>query len=136
MNLIDTWQYWVTTILFFGGLYITISSNNLIKKLAGLSIFQTAVIIFYVSLAKIKGGTAPILMEHSKHIIYDNPLPHVLMLTAIVVGIATTAVGLALVIRIHRVYDSIEEDDVRNQIRTTSIESLPIKEDIEESSFN
>ena len=90
------------------GLYITITHGNLIKKLIGLSIFQTSVFIFYISSAKIEGGTAPILLEDVN--LYSNPLPHVLILTAIVVGIATTALGLALVIRIHEAYGSIEEE--------------------------
>ena len=106
----EQYNYWIVIILMMMGLYITITHGNLIKKLIGLSIFQTSVFIFYISVAKIEGGTAPILLEGAK--LYSNPLPHVLILTAIVVGIATTAVGLTLVLRIHEAYDSIEEEDI------------------------
>ena len=90
------------------GLYIIISNQNFIKKLVGLSIFQSSVFIFYISLGKVSGGTAPILTG-IEDTIYSNPLPHVLILTAIVVGIATNALGLALVVRIQEAFKSIEE---------------------------
>ena len=91
---------------------------DLVKKLVGLSLFQTS-IFFYISLGKINNGTAPIIAEgHDGHgssdILYSNPLPHVLILTAIVVGVATTALGLALVLRIKASFNSIEEDDILN----------------------
>jgi multicomponent Na+:H+ antiporter subunit C len=92
------------------GLYIIVSRSNMIKKLVGLSIFQTSVYLLYVSPGKIIGGTAPIISDDFT--VYSNPLPHVLILTAIVVGVATLALGLALVIRINEAYGSIEEDDV------------------------
>ena len=92
------------------GLYTLISRSNLMKKLAGLAMFQTAVILFYVSLGKVNGGTVPIV--DSNYTVYSNPLPQVLMLTAIVVGVATTALGFALVIRIKESYNSIEEDEI------------------------
>jgi len=95
------------------GFYIVISHGNLIKKLLGLTIFQTAVFILYISIGKIKGGTAPILDEGFS--LYSNPLPHVLILTAIVVGIATTALGLALVVRINEAYGTIEEDEIQKK---------------------
>jgi multicomponent Na+:H+ antiporter subunit C len=94
-----------------GGLFIVISQNNLVKKLVGLAIFQTSVFIFYISVGKMAGGTAPILTDGPKTL-YSNPLPHVLILTAIVVGVATTALGLALVLRIHAAFGSIEDDEV------------------------
>ncbi|MGN7612849.1 cation:proton antiporter subunit C [Magnetococcales bacterium HHB-1] len=99
--------YWLTIMLMMNGLFIVIADGNLVKKLVGLNIFQTSVFILYVSMSKVYDGTAPILDEGIK--IYSNPLPHVLILTAIVVGIATTALGLALVVRIRRAYGSIEE---------------------------
>jgi multicomponent Na+:H+ antiporter subunit C len=94
-----------------GGLFIVISQNNMMKKLVGLAIFQTSVFLFYITVGKVAGGTAPILMSYGKTA-YSNPLPHVLILTAIVVGVATTALGLALVLRIHAAFGSIEDDEV------------------------
>ena len=101
---------WVTVILMVIGLYVVLARGNLIKKLIGLSIFQTSVYLLYVGPGKILGGTAPIIAEGFT--VYSNPLPHVLILTAIVVGVATLALGLALVVRIHEAYGTIEEDEV------------------------
>tara|TARA_R110001592_G_scaffold99067_1_gene282373 strand:+ start:1634 stop:2026 length:393 start_codon:yes stop_codon:yes gene_type:complete len=112
---------WVVVVLMMCGLYIVIAHGNLIKKLVGLAIFQTSVYIFYISMAKVEGGTAPILADGIKQ--FSNPLPHVLILTAIVVGIATTALGLALVLRIKEAYDSIEEEDVQALDNKTQAES-------------
>lgn len=102
--------YWATIFLMIGGLYILIARGNLLKKLIGLGIFQTSVYLLYIAPAKIVGGTAPILAEGFDT--YSNPLPHVLILTAIVVGVATLALGLALVVRIREAYGSIEEDEI------------------------
>ncbi len=104
---------WVVVVLMMIGLYIVIAHGNLVKKLIGLSIFQTSVFIFYISMAKVDGGTAPILADGVTQ--YSNPLPHVLILTAIVVGIATTALGLSLVVRIKEAYSSIEEENIQKQ---------------------
>ncbi|MFC3123406.1 cation:proton antiporter subunit C [Agaribacter flavus] len=103
-------NYWLIIVVMMVGLYTLISRTNLMKKLAGLAMFQTAVILFYVSLGKVKDGTVPIV--DAAYEIYSNPLPQVLMLTAIVVGVATTALGFALVIRIKEAYESIEEDEI------------------------
>ncbi|MCP4806467.1 MAG: cation:proton antiporter subunit C [Proteobacteria bacterium] len=111
-ELLGLWNYHVVIVLMMIGLYIVISRDNLVKKVMGLSIFQVAVILFYVSIGRVDGGTAPILIEGAEDAIYSNPLPHVLMLTAIVVGIATTALGLALVVRIHEAYGTVEEDEL------------------------
>ena len=92
------------------GLYIVMSSRNLFKKIIGLNIFQASVFIFYISMGKVAGGSAPIIK--SGITVYSNPLPHVLILTAIVVGVATTALGLALVVRLYAAYGSIEENDI------------------------
>jgi multicomponent Na+:H+ antiporter subunit C len=92
------------------GLYILIARGNLIKKLVGLAVFQTSVYLLYIAPGKLIGGTAPIIAEQFR--IYSNPLPHVLILTAIVVGVATLALGLALVVRIYEAYGSIEEDEI------------------------
>lgn len=108
-------EYWVCICLMMVGLYIVIARDHLVKKIMGLNIFQVSVIMFYVALAKIEGGTAPILYAHGAgppDPIYSNPLPHVLMLTAIVVGVATTAVGLALVVRIQEAYGTVEGDEI------------------------
>ncbi|MBE2242791.1 MAG: cation:proton antiporter subunit C [Burkholderiaceae bacterium] len=92
------------------GLFIVIARGNLIKKLVGLSIFQSSVYLLYIAPGKVIGGTAPVVSDAFK--LYSNPLPHVLILTAIVVGIATLALGLALVVRIRETYGSIEEDEI------------------------
>jgi multicomponent Na+:H+ antiporter subunit C len=105
------YHYWVVIFLMMAGLYTVISRSNLVKKVIGINIFQVSVIMFYVSMGKVRGGTAPIEAEGFE--IYSNPLPHVLMLTAIVVGVATTALALALVVRIDEAYESIEEDEIR-----------------------
>jgi multicomponent Na+:H+ antiporter subunit C len=102
--------YAVTVFLMIAGLFIVIARGNLIKKLVGLGIFQTSVYLLYIAPGKLIGGTAPILSE--AFTVYSNPLPHVLILTAIVVGVATLALGLALVVRIREAYNSIEEDDI------------------------
>jgi multicomponent Na+:H+ antiporter subunit C len=103
-------SYWATIYLMVAGLYILIARANLIKKLVGLSIFQTSVYLLYIAPGKLIGGTAPIIAPGFQ--LYSNPLPHVLILTAIVVGIATLALGLALVVRIREAYGTIEEDEV------------------------
>ena len=107
------YNYWIVVVLMMIGFYIVIAHGNLVKKLVGLTIFQTSVFIFYISIANVDGGTAPILAEGISR--YSNPLPHVLILTAIVVGIATTAVGLALVMRIKDAYGSVEEEDIQQK---------------------
>lgn len=101
---------WVTVVLMVIGLYVVLARGNLIKKLVGLGIFQTSVYLLYIGPGKILGGTAPIIADGFT--VYSNPLPHVLILTAIVVGVATLALGLALVVRIHEAYGTIEEDEI------------------------
>jgi multicomponent Na+:H+ antiporter subunit C len=111
--ILGLYNYWIVVVLMMIGFYIVIAHGNLIKKIVGLSIFQTSVFIFYISMAKVDGGTAPILTEGVDK--YSNPLPHVLILTAIVVGIATTALALALTVRIKEAYGSIEEEEIQNK---------------------
>ncbi len=111
--LIGLYNYWVVVVLMMVGFYIVIAHGNLIKKIVGLTIFQTSVFIFYISMAKVDGGTAPILADGISQ--YSSPLPHVLILTAIVVGIATTALGLALTVRIKEAYGSIEEEEIQKK---------------------
>lgn len=113
MNIIGLYNYWIVVVLMLIGFYIVIAHENLIKKLVGLNIFQTSVFFLYISMANVSGATAPILDENYQ--LYSNPLPHVLILTAIVVGIATTSLGLALVVRIHEAYGSIEENAIQVQ---------------------
>ncbi len=110
MTLGGHFTYFITVFLMIAGLFIVISRSNLIKKLVGLGIFQTSVYLLYIAPGKLVGGTAPILSD--AFTIYSNPLPHVLILTAIVVGVATLALGLALVVRIREAYESIEEDEI------------------------
>ncbi len=108
-------NYWLFIFLMMTGLYIVISRGNLIKKIVGLNIFQTSVFMFYIAIGKVSGGTAPIFplkMKIDPNTIYSNPLPHVLILTAIVVGVATTSLGLALIVRIREAYGSIEDEDI------------------------
>lgn len=113
MRALELWNYWAVIILMMIGLYIVIARDNLVKKVMGLSILQVSVIMFYVSMGKISAGTAPVLVEGaSKAVVYSNPVPHVLMLTAIVVGVATTALALSLVIRIQEGYGTVEEDEI------------------------
>jgi len=134
----EQYNYAVVMILMMTGLYIVFASRNLIKKLAGLSIFQTSVFLLYITIGKVAGGQPPIVESHGEDhaslepvllaaaeakdaasyaaghsdVLYSNPLPHVLILTAIVVGVATLAIGLSLVVRIREVYGTIEEDGI------------------------
>ena len=103
-------NYWLVIVLMMLGLYVVMANENLIKKIVGLSVFQSAVFILYISMGKVDGGSAPIVSNVAR--VYSNPLPHVLILTAIVVGVATTAVALALAVRIHQAYGSLEEDEI------------------------
>jgi multicomponent Na+:H+ antiporter subunit C len=110
MTLAGHFSYFATIFLMVAGLYIVIARGNLIKKLVGLAVFQTSVYLLYIAPGKLIGGTAPIIAEGFQ--VYSNPLPHVLILTAIVVGVATLALGLALVVRIQEAYESAEEDEI------------------------
>ena len=112
MEALGLYNYWIVVVLMMTGFYTVIISGNLVKKIVGLNIFQTSVFIFFISIGKVADGTAPIVREGA--VAYSNPLPHVLILTAIVVGVATTALGLALVVRIQEAYGSVEEDDIYN----------------------
>lgn len=113
MALTGLYNYWLVIILMMIGFYIVIVQGNLIKKLIGLNIFQTSVFIFYISVGKVADGSAPILADGVN--VYSNPLPHVLILTAIVVGIATMALALALVVRIKNAYGTVEEEELQER---------------------
>jgi multicomponent Na+:H+ antiporter subunit C len=109
------YSYWITIVLIVTGMYILIARGNLMKKLLGLAVLQSSVYLLYIAPGKLIGGTAPIIAEG--YAVYSNPLPHVLILTAIVVGVATLALGLAIVVRIREAYDSMEEDEILAQDR-------------------
>ena len=113
MDMFALYNYWVVIFLMMTGFYVVIASGNLVKKIIGLNLFQASVFILYISMGKVSGGAAPILRETVQT--YSNPLPHVLILTAIVVGVATTALGLALVVRIKEAYGTAEEDEIHSQ---------------------
>ncbi|MDD9305183.1 MAG: cation:proton antiporter subunit C [Desulfobacter sp.] len=128
--IVAKYNYWLYIILMMIGLYAMIVKNNLIKKLVGMNIFQTAIILFYVSIGYKRGATIPIIQgDHSGHgaeaIIkaadYINPLPHVLMLTAIVVSVATFGVAMALCVRIYQRYNTLEEDELRMRLSEKKI---------------
>ena len=113
MDMFALYNYWVVIFLMMTGFYVVIASGNLVKKIIGLNLFQASVFILYISMGKVSGGAAPILRETVQT--YSNPLPHVLILTAIVVGVATTVLGLALVVRIKEAYGTAEEDEIHSQ---------------------
>lgn len=111
------YNYWIAIFLMMTGFYIVIARGNLVKKIIGLNIFQTSVFLLYITMGKVEGGTIPIkpaknFSTGQEFELFSNPLPSVLMLTAIVVGVATTALALALIVRIHESYGTIEEDEI------------------------
>ena len=113
--MIANFNYIISLMIFIIGLYAMITSNNLLKKLLAMSIFQSAILLFFISMAKVHGAKIPILkcLDYSKcPEVYTNPLPHVLMLTAIVVGLATLSVGLAIIVRIKENLSSIDENEI------------------------
>ncbi len=110
MESLGSFNYWVVVVLMMIGFYAVIARGNLVKKIVGLNVFQASVFLLFISMGKVTGGTAPIIAEGFET--YSNPLPHVLILTAIVVGIATTALGLALIVRIKEAYGTIEDDEL------------------------
>jgi multicomponent Na+:H+ antiporter subunit C len=110
MAFAGVYNYWIVVVLMMIGFYVVIAQGNLVKKIFGLNIFQVSVFVLYISMSKVDDGTAPILDD--RYQVYSNPLPHVLILTAIVVGVATMALGLALVVRIREAYGTIEEEEI------------------------
>ena len=113
MDVLGLYNYWIVIVLMMTGFYIVIARHNLVKKLLGLAVFQVSVFLLYITIGVMRGGTAPIVDD--AYSLYSNPLPSVLILTAIVVGVATIAVGLALVVRIYEEYGTIEEDEIHAQ---------------------
>jgi len=122
LQILAKYNYWVSVALMLIGFYGIFAKDNLIKKVIGLSIFQTAIFLYFISLGAVKGGTAPIVSEEiiRKGYVYANPLPHVLILTAIVVSVATAAVALSLIIRMHDEYGSIEEREIIEQFKSAN----------------
>lgn len=112
MVITELYNYWIVIVLMMAGFYTVIARGNLIKKMVGLNIFQTSVFLLFISMGFVEGGSAPILEKGVE--LYSNPLPHVLILTAIVVGVATTALGLALIVRIKEEYGTIEEEEIHS----------------------
>ena len=115
--ILDRYNYWIYIILMMMGIYAMVANRHLVRKLIGLSIFQTAIILFYISISSRDGGTVPVLLGGHGHapppdVVYLNPLPHVLMLTAIVVAVSSTGVALAILLRVHRRYGTLEEDRI------------------------
>lgn len=115
ITVLSYFNYWAVIALMMIGYYCVIVHGNMVKKILGLGIFQTSVFILFISAGKVIGGSTPILREGVET--YSNPLPHVLILTAIVVGVATTAVGLALAVRVQEAFGTIEDDDLGEQER-------------------
>lgn len=113
MSFPGLFNYWMVILLMMIGFYVVMSQSNLVKKIFGLNVFQVSVFVLYITMGKVDGGTAPILS--SKYTVYTNPIPSVLILTAIVVGVATMAVGLALIVRIREAYGTIEDDEIAAQ---------------------
>lgn len=120
-QLTDKFNYWAYFVIMMTGIYAMIVKSNLMKKLIGLSIFQTSIMLFYVAMGSKKGATIPILASTAhgqvSPIDYINPLPHVLMLTAIVVSVATLGVALSLTQRLYRKHETLEENEILDQIR-------------------
>ena len=110
MSWLAHYNYWIYIVLMMIGLYAVVARNNLVKKVIGLGLFQTGIFLFYISMGKVEGGTAPV--HSSAHEIYSNPIPHALILTAIVVSVSTMAVALAIVVNIKREYGTIEADEI------------------------
>ena len=113
MYILGIYYYWVFAIVLMVGFYAVIAKLNLIKKMIGLSLFQAAVFLLYITVGKVEGGTAPIFGVAADERLFSNPLPQVLILTAIVVGISTTALGLGIIVRINEEYGTIEEQEIQ-----------------------
>jgi multicomponent Na+:H+ antiporter subunit C len=125
-SLVSDYNYWIYILLMMVGMYAMLAKNNLIKKVIGMSIFQTAIIVFYVSIGAKKHASIPIIAHGHGHEVvtaaidatgYANPLPHVLMLTAIVVSVGTLGVALAICLGIYHRYESLNEDEIEERLQ-------------------
>ncbi len=132
--IVGLFNYWIVIVLMMAGLYIVMSSGHLVKKIIGLNVFQTSVFIFFISMGAVDGGTAPILKDGFT--VFSNPLPHVLILTAIVVGVATTALGLAISVRVFEAYGTVEEDEILAIDRDNREREISVSTVVTESSQN
>lgn len=110
--LLSHYNYWIAIVLMMIGFYAVIAKPNLVKKAIGLSLFQTGIFLFYITFGKLGGGTAPVVVSGGHDVTYSNPLPHALILTAIVVSVSTLAVAMALVVNIKQAYGTVEEDEI------------------------
>ena len=117
MSALGLYNYWIVIALMMIGFYLVIARSNLMRKVIGLNVFQTSVFLLFISIGTVNDGSAPILEDGID--LYSNPLPHVLILTAIVVGVATTAMALALIVRIREAYDTVDEDEIHVQDEET-----------------
>ncbi|MBN1133389.1 MAG: cation:proton antiporter subunit C [Methanosarcinaceae archaeon] len=106
------YNYWIYVVLMMIGFYAVMDRSNLLKKVMGLNIFSTAIFLFYISIGDVAGGTEPVYLHGVENVLYVNPIPHVLILTGIVVSVTTTAVALGLIVRIHEEFGTIEEDKI------------------------
>lgn len=132
--IVGLFNYWIVIILMMAGLYIVMSSGHLVKKIIGLNVFQTSVFIFFISMGAVDGGTAPILKDGFT--VFSNPLPHVLILTAIVVGVATTALGLAISVRVYEAYGTVEEDEISAIDRDNRDREISVSTVVKDSAQN
>lgn len=132
MQTLGLFNYWIFAIVFMIGFYAIVARTNLIKKMIGLIIFQAAVFLFYITMGKKDGGTAPIIVPGLEDATFSNPLPSVLILTAIVVGISTTALGLAMVVRIREEYGTVEEDEIRQKDIEEDLQNAALRQAAEE----
>lgn len=115
--LTSRYTYLLTAALMAIGLYIVIASPNLVKKVIGMNLFQTAIFLLFISAAYVAGGDVPVVSSAPGETTVANPLPHVIVLTAIVVGVAMTAIALALIVRIYSSYGTFREDALQ-EVRT------------------
>jgi multicomponent Na+:H+ antiporter subunit C len=116
------YNYWIASILMMVGFYAVIAKSNLVKKTIGLGLFQTGIFLFYISVAKRLDGTVPVRMGEDN--VYSNPLPHALILTAIVVGVSVLAVALSLVVCIREDYGTVDEGDIGELEAEEDLEAL------------
>jgi multicomponent Na+:H+ antiporter subunit C len=107
------YNYLVSSTLFLIGLYTMITRKNLIKKIMGLNIMETSVLLFFISLGSVEGGRAPIIIPGEENVLYVNPLPQALVLTAIVIAVSVTGFALALIIKLYGDYGTLDSDKIR-----------------------
>jgi len=107
---LEHYNYWACIALMLAGFYGVMAKANLVKKAIALGLFQTGILVFYITIGKVEGGTAPV--NAAQGALYTNPLPHALMLTAIVVGVSTLAVALAIIVNIRERFGTVDEHEL------------------------